>query len=188
MHFSFSKFFQCFLPYFRLYSACVSFSMFFSFLAIINVHQCVFFFTFSRVSCHISCPSVCFSFSMIFSILATLHVLQCAFLSFHVFHFSRHNPDPTVCISHFPRFSVFLNIFQVLPYLCHIFLVFFSFLVIIQVLQCAFLFFHKFHCYSPYFKSYVVCFSLYMIFSFLTILQVLHCAFLIFHAFQCFST
>uniref|UniRef100_A0A0V1KI11 Uncharacterized protein n=1 Tax=Trichinella nativa TaxID=6335 RepID=A0A0V1KI11_9BILA len=27
---------------------------------------------------------------------------------------SRHIPGPTVCISHFPRFSVFLAIFQVI--------------------------------------------------------------------------
>ena len=36
---------------------------------------------------------------------------------------------------------------------------FFSFLALFQVLQCAFLIFHVFHCFSPYSRFYLVCFS-----------------------------
>jgi hypothetical protein len=36
-----------------------------------------------------------------------------------------------------------------------------------------FLIFHVFHCFSPYFTSYSLCFSFSMIFSFLIIIQVL---------------
>ena len=46
------------------------------------------------------------------------------FSFFTYFSVSRHNPGPTVCISYFSRFSVFLAIFQ--------------------VLQCLFLIFHYF--------------------------------------------
>ena len=41
----------------------------------------------------------------------------------HVFLVSWHIPNPRLCISHFPRFSVFLAIFQVLPCEFLIFLV-----------------------------------------------------------------
>uniref|UniRef100_A0A0V1KJL3 Uncharacterized protein n=1 Tax=Trichinella nativa TaxID=6335 RepID=A0A0V1KJL3_9BILA len=43
--------------------------------------------------------------------LTIFEVLQCAFLLFEVFQFSRHIPGPRLCISHFPRSSVFLVIF-----------------------------------------------------------------------------
>jgi hypothetical protein len=47
--------------------------------------------------------------------LAIFHVLKCVFLIFRDFQFSRHIPGPTVCISHFPSFSMFFfSIFQVL--------------------------------------------------------------------------
>ena len=88
--------------------------------------------------------SACYPFSVIFSFLSILQVLQCAILIFHLFQcfspysrsssvfvsfstfflISRHLPGPTMCISHFPLFSVFLAIFQ--------------------VLQCVFLIFHDF--------------------------------------------
>uniref|UniRef100_A0A0V1KJV0 Uncharacterized protein n=1 Tax=Trichinella nativa TaxID=6335 RepID=A0A0V1KJV0_9BILA len=42
-------------------------------------------------------------------------VMQCLCFIFHVFLFSRYTPDPTVCISHFSCFSLFLAIFQILP-------------------------------------------------------------------------
>ena len=90
--------------------------------------------------------SVCFSFSKIV--------------------ISRHIPGPTVCISHFPPFSVFL--------------------ATMPVLHCVFLIFHVFQCFLPYFTSYSVCFSFSMIFSTLAIFQVLPCVFRIFHLFQCF--
>jgi hypothetical protein len=82
-------------------------------------------------------------------------------LIFHVFLFFLHIPGPSMCISHFSRFSVFLNIFH--------------------ILQCAFLIFHVFECFSPYSRSYSVCFSFCTFFSvFLAIFHVLPCEFLIF--------
>jgi hypothetical protein len=106
------------------------------------------------------------------------------FLSFSTFFlFSRYIPNPRLCISHFPNFSVFLTIFQ--------------------VLQCLFLILPIFQCFSPYSRSYHVSFSfsLFVSFlaifqvlmcffyfprflSFLVIFQVLECAFPIFHVFQ----
>ena len=71
-----------------------------------------------------------------------------------------------MCISHFPRFSVFY--------------------AILQALQCAFLIFHVFHfsCHIPVPR---VCISHFPRFSvFLAIFQVLQCTFLIFHVFQVF--
>ena len=68
---------------------------------------------------------------------------------FTFFSVSRHIPGPTVCISHFSRFSVFLAIFQ--------------------VLQCAFLIFHVFQCFLPYSRSYSVSVSFSMFFSFFRI-------------------
>jgi hypothetical protein len=64
--------------------------------------------------------SVCFSFSTFLSV-------------------SRHIPDPTVCVSHFPGFLTSLAIFQ--------------------VVKCTFMFFHFFHCFSPYSRYYNVRFS-----------------------------
>jgi hypothetical protein len=104
-----------FLPCSRSYSVCVSPRVF-------------------QFSCHILGPTVCISHFPHFSLfLAIFHVLKCALFIFHVSQFSRHNqvlkcavpifhvfqvslniPGPTVSIFHFPRFSVFLNIFQVL--------------------------------------------------------------------------
>ena len=55
------------------------------------------------------------------------------------FSVSRHIHGPTVCVSHFPGFLTFHAIFQ--------------------VLQCTFIFFHVFHCFSPYSRSYHVRFS-----------------------------
>ena len=92
---------------------------------------------------------------------------------------------------HFP-FSTFFSISRLIPgptvFFCFIFQVFFSFLTLFQVLQCAFLMFNVIQYFSPYFTSYSVCFSLSMIFSYLTIFQVLQFTFLIFHIFQCFSS
>ena len=39
--------------------------------------------------------------------LTTFQVLPCEFLIFHVFQLSRHIPGPTMCVPHFPCFSVF---------------------------------------------------------------------------------
>jgi hypothetical protein len=62
-------------------------------------------------------------------------------LQFDIFTFftvSHHNLDPTVCVSHFPRFSSFPEI---------------------QILIWVFLIFHVFHCFSSKSRSYSVCFS-----------------------------
>ena len=47
-------------------------------------------------------------------LLAIFQVLQCVCLFFNVCQFYRHMPGPTVYISNFSRFSLFLGIFQVL--------------------------------------------------------------------------
>ena len=82
------------------------------------------------------------------------------------FSVSRHNAGPTVYFSHFSRFSVLLAIFH--------------------IIQCAFLIFHPFQCFLPYFRSNNICVSFFTYFSFLAIILVLQCVFLIFHVFQCF--
>ena len=125
--------------------------------------------------------SVCFSFSTVKMFLAICQLKQCSCLIFHVFSifsldsrsYSVHSSfsqylsvshpitGHTMFVSHFPSFSVFLAIFQ--------------------VLQCAFLIFQVFQCFSTYSTSYSVCFSFSTIFIFLAILQILECAFLIFH-------
>ena len=84
--------FQCFSPYSMSYSVCFSFSMIFSFPAILHVLQCAFL------------------FSTFLLFLAIFQIKQCLFLIFHVFQFSCHIPVPTVCLSHFPRcycFSIY---------------------------------------------------------------------------------
>ena len=138
MHLSFSMFLSVsrHIPRHRVF-VCVSFSTFFSFLAIIHVLQCVFLILhdFHSFSTYARSYTVCFSYSMIsvsspysrsyivyfsfstfFSFLATFQDLHCAFFIFHVFHFSQHIPGPTVCSVHFLFFifSVFLAIFHVI--------------------------------------------------------------------------
>ena len=187
MHFSFSKFFSV-SRHIPVPTVCIShFTRFFS------------------VSCHIPAPTVCvshfarfsvfsphsrsyhvsFSFSSfvrflaifqvqqcvclifhVFDFLALFQVLSCALFIFHIFQFSGHIPGPTVCVSHFARLKVFLAIFWVLEF--------------------AFLSFHFFLCFSPYSRSYSVCFSFCTFFRvfFFPIFQVLLCVSLIFHVFQ----
>ena len=102
------------------------------FLTIFQVIQCLclIFQVFPCFSPYSRSYCVFFSFSMIFKVFfffffGILHdifyILQCLCLYFHVFHFSCHTPVPTMCISHFPPFSVFLTIFQVIQCLCLIF-------------------------------------------------------------------
>jgi hypothetical protein len=213
-----------FSPFSKSYSVWVSFTMFFSFLTIIQVLWCKFtiWYVFQGFSQYSRSYNICVSFYTFFSFLAIIHTLQCVFLIFHDFHC--HIPDPTVCVSHFACFSVFLAIFQVIHCLCPFprlsvffpqsrsysvyfsyftfitvscpipgptvgvsFYMFFFFPAIIQVLQCAFLIFHLFRCFSPYSRSYSVCVSFSTFFSFPAIIQVLLCTCLIFHVFQCFS-
>jgi hypothetical protein len=87
--------------------------------------------------------SLHFSFSRFSVFLAIFQVPQCVFLIFHDFHYSRHTPGPTECISHFPCFSVYLAILHVIQFL-HLSLNVFTFLAIIRVLPCVFLFFFTF--------------------------------------------
>ena len=120
-----------------------------------------------------------FSFSSFVSSLNIFQVLKCVCLFFQVFQcFSSYSRSYSVCVS----FSTF-----------------FSFLTIIQVVQCVFLIFHVFtvprhfpgptvyvsyfpplSVFSPYPRSYSVCFSFCTISVFLNIFQVLSCDFLIF--------
>ena len=134
--------FQCFSPYSMSYSVCFSFSMIFSFPAILHVLQCAFL------------------FSTFLLFLAIFQIKQCLFLIFHVFQFSCHIPVPTVCLSHFPRFYCF-SLYSRSKNVCvFFFLTFFSFFAIFQFLKCAFLIFHVFECFSPYSRSYSVWVSL----------------------------
>ena len=100
--------FDCFWPYSRSYSVCVSFCNFLHFLAIIQVLHCVCIVsTFLTVSCHIPGPTVCvshfpqFSFFSPYSRSYSVHFLFSPFLSV-----SRQFSLNSVCVS-FPRFSIF---------------------------------------------------------------------------------
>ena len=113
-----------------------------------------------------------------------------------------HIPDPTVCVSHFACFSMFLAMFQDLhceilitlkcqfsrhipgPTVCVFhFPSFFSFLLIFQVLEYTVLIFQVFQSFSPYSRSYQVIFSFSLLVRLLAKFQVLQCAFLIFQIF-----
>ena len=106
--------FQCFLPYSRSSSVCVSyFSRFSSFLHYSKSYSVHFSFSmFCSVSCPIPDPKVSISHFPPFSVfLAIFQVIQCLCLIFHIFHFFRHTPGPTMCINPFSHFSVFLSKF-----------------------------------------------------------------------------
>ena len=127
------------------------------------------------------------------------------FSFFTFFSVSSHILGPTVCVSHFERFSLFLAIFQVLP----------SEFLIFLLCQCFFFFHHipglivfvshfpRFSVFSPSSRSCIVylSFSTFLSvschipgqtvfvshfphFSVLAIFQFLQCALLIFHVFQ----
>ena len=66
--------------------------------------------------------------------LAIFHVLKCVFIIFRDFQFSLHIPGPTVCISHFSRFSVISSFFKSSSG-CFSFSMIFSFLAIFLVLH-----------------------------------------------------
>ena len=117
--------------------------------------------------------------------------------------FSSHIPGPTMCVSHFPRLSVFSTYSRHYS-ACVSFHTFFRFLGLFQVLVCTFLNFHVFDSFSKYYWSYNVshfhifqCFLTYssfynvsFSFSFVSILAICHvlqCTFIIFLVFQCFS-
>ena len=106
-----------------------------------------------------------FSFSSFVIFVDIFKVLECVLLIFHIFEFSHHISGPTVYISHFSRFSVFLAVFLVLPGIFLNFLLC-QFLAIFHFLQCTFVIFHIFQLFSPYSTSYSVCFSFSTFFSF----------------------
>ena len=84
--------------------------------------------------------SIHFSFSTFFSVSCHIPGLPvCVSHIFHVFQVSCIIPSPTVCISHFLCFAVFLALFQ--------------------ILECPFIIFHVFQCFSPYSSSYIELFS-----------------------------
>ena len=115
-------------------------------------------------------------FHILHCIFSIFHSLQCLYLIFHVFQFSRHILWTRLCISHFPCFSVFLAIFQVVQCVFLISPLFTVFLAIYQVLPCDFLIFLTCHfsCHIPGPTVCVcVCVSFSTFFGFLAILQVL---------------
>ena len=129
-------------------------------------------------------------------------VLKCVFLIFRDFQFSRHIPGPTVCISHFSRFSVFRHFssrqvdvshfpwFSVfLPYSTSYsghfkFSTFFSFPCHISRPKVCISHFPWFSVFSPYSRSYCVHFSFFTFCSDFIIFQVFTWMFQIFHDFQ----
>ena len=162
------------------------FPRFSGFFATFHVLQCSFLILqdFSICSPYSRSYSVHFLFLMSFSFSCHVPDHTVLFLIFHVFQFSRHILGHTVCISHFPRFSVFLAMFHVIQCLCLIFNVFQSsrhilgptvcishfqsfsvFFSIYQVLKCPFLLFHVFLFFSPYSRSYSVRFLFLTVFS-----------------------
>ena len=81
--------------FFKSSSGCYSFSMNLSLNNIFHVLQWTFL-----------------NFSPFSVFLAIFHVLKYVFLIFRDFQFSRHIPGPTVCISHFSRFSGISSFFK----------------------------------------------------------------------------
>ena len=106
---------------------------------------CFSFRTFFSVSRHISCPTMWFLLSSFVSFLKIFQVLQCAIFIFHFFSVSCHIPVHIGFGSHFPCFSVFSPKSR---YYSRYFSIF-----------------HVFHCFLPYFRSYIVCFSFCKFFS-----------------------
>ena len=164
--------FQCFSPYSRSYSVCVSFYTFFSFLATIQFQQFLSHFTrFFTASHHIPGPTLCVSHLALFSVLLTIfHVLAYEFLIFFVCHFSHHIPGPAGCLSHFSHFSLFLTTFH--------------------VLSCEFLIFFFVFQYYRHLTGTTLCISIFP--RFLVFLAIFHvlpcvCVCVIFHVFSFFG-
>jgi hypothetical protein len=91
-------------------------------------------------------------FSSFFSVPRHISRLKWVFLIFRGFQVSCNIPGPTVCISHFSRFSVISSFFMSSSG-CFSFSMIFSFLAIFNVLQCKFLNFPNFQYSSPFFTS-----------------------------------
>ena len=160
--------------------------MIFFFLAVLHVLECAFliFYVFECFSPYSISNSVCVLFSTFWRFLTIFTSYSVHFSLFTFFTVSSHIRGPTMMISHFPRISVFLAIFQVIVFVSHFPLFFFfSFPAFINFLECAFIhipsqivfmsYFPRFSVFSPYSRSYSVCVSFSMFFSFLPILQVL---------------
>jgi len=140
---------------------------------------CISHFFYFEFSCHTPCPTVCIShfprfwetcishfhlfecfspysmsnrvcvsFSTFFCFLTLFQVLKFPFLIFHFFKVSSHIIRPAVCVSHFSTFQFSRH--TPYPTLCiPYFARFWVFFAIFQVLQCAFLIFQFFQCFSP---------------------------------------
>jgi hypothetical protein len=180
--------FQCFSIYSRSYSVCFSFSIIFSFWPYSITYI------------------VHFSFSMFWSVSRLIPGQTLFILIFHICHFSRHIPVPTLCVSHFPCFSVFLAILQVLSceflfsfifqfyhlipgpavYISQfspfsVFLTIFPVLHFVRIIFLVFQFFRQI-------PGHTMCIYHFSLFSlFVDIFNVLQCVILIFHVFQYFS-
>ena len=167
-------------PYSKSYSGCVPFPFFKVFSPYSRSYHVHFsLFTFFSVSCHIPGPTMWVSY---FPCWIIVH-----FSLFTFFTVSCHNPVPTVYISHFSRFSVFLTIFQVLPWEFFILPCRSDFSQYSRSHSVCFSFSSFFQCFSSYSRSYNIYVSFSTFFSFPTILLVLQCLCLIFHRFECFS-
>ena len=127
--------------------------------------------------------SACVSFLSFFRFLALLQVLVCTFFIFPVFDsFSKYFRSYNV--SHFPRYSVFLDILQFSPcefliFVCQYF----------RHMSCPTMYIYHFlvfQCFSPYSSSYHVRFSFSSFVSFIAIFQVRHCVCLLFMVFSLF--
>jgi hypothetical protein len=184
-----------FSPYSRSTNVCVSFNKFFGVSCHISCPtMSVSPFPRSQCSRHIPGPTVCnFHFSIFSVFLAIFQFIQCLCLNFHVFKFSQQNPRytvciaqyftystvschisvSTVCVSHFAHFSVFLP--QSSSYtVCFSYLKFFTVSYLpYSMSYSVILISHTFQCFSPYFLSYYVSFSISSFVSFLAIFQVL---------------
>ena len=111
--------------------------------------QCSFlifhFFQFSR---HIPGSRVCIShFSRFWLFLTVFQVIECLCLILQLLTFSRNNTGPTLCMYRFYVSHCFLPHSRSYS-VCFSFSTIFIFLSILQVLQCAFLIFPVFECFS----------------------------------------
>ena len=136
----------------KSYSVHFSYFMFLVFLAIFPVLQCVcLIFHIFPLSLPYSRSSMeCVSFLRFIRSLTIFQVLEC----FSMFYSFLYVPDPPVCVSYFPRYSVFS------PY-SRSYLVYFSFSMVFRVF------------FLPYSMSNRVHFSCSSLVSFLAIFQVL---------------
>jgi hypothetical protein len=112
--------FSVFLPYSRSYDMHFSFFTFSVFLPKFHVLQCVFLifhdFSFLAMLQVLQWEFIIFNFFQCFSPYSMSNSVCVLF--FNIFQFSHQNPGPTLYICQFPRFWLFLDIFQILQCLC----------------------------------------------------------------------